>query len=66
MNIYEWHCWFAWYPVRLVYEINEGNGYSWADSGNYAWWCWVECCCHSEIAPNGDLTEWWEYREITK
>lgn len=37
-----WRRWFAWYPVRLSYEINESPGYSWVDSGNYAWLRWIE------------------------
>lgn len=43
MNIRGWRRWYAWYPVRLSSEVNEGNGYSYADTGNYAWLRIVEC-----------------------
>lgn len=45
---YEWSPWRAWYPVRLV-------------SGELALG-WVECRAHGVVAPNGDLTDWYEFR----
>lgn len=35
--------------------------FAWYPCAGY-WLRWVECRVHGEVAPNGDLTEWWEYR----
>jgi hypothetical protein len=37
-----WHRWFAWRPVPLLYEINECPGFSWVPSGHLAWMQYVE------------------------
>jgi hypothetical protein len=45
---YEWSRWFAWWPVR-------------ADDGRILWLRRVMVRAHGEIAPNGDLTDWYEF-----
>lgn len=37
----EWHRWWAWHPVKISTEVDEGNGYSWSDAG-WVCWRWVE------------------------
>lgn len=69
----EWNRWFAWFPVRLFYEVNECPGFSYADSGNRAWLRYVErrrqwnCrpaqTCGGQVY--GRVREWWEYRSTT-
>jgi hypothetical protein len=56
-NAQDWHPWFAWYPVRLW---RFGDDYWRAPR---AWLRRVECRIVGAIAPNGDLTDYWEYRE---
>jgi len=48
MNRYIWHRGFAWYPVCA--------------NGRRVWLRWVETRIVGHVAPNGDLTEAWEYR----
>jgi hypothetical protein len=57
VNRYEWHPWFAWFPV-FIYRPHPVP----FPQPLLAWCRWVECRVHGEVAPNGDLTEWWEYR----
>lgn len=70
MNDYDWHLWFAWYPVRL-WRGQAGPAVSWRprfyppSAVGYVWLRYLECRIHGEIAPNGDLTDWWEYREAS-
>lgn len=45
---YDWSDWFAWYPVRMP----DG----WPSVG------WVQVRAHAVIAPEGDLTDRYEYR----
>jgi hypothetical protein len=45
---YDWSRWFAWYPVRKT-------------NGRLAMG-WLQVRAHGEIAPNGDLTDWVEFR----
>jgi len=51
MNEYTWTSWFAWYTVKLI-------------DGGYTRFRWVERRHIGAIAPNGDLTDYWEYRTI--
>lgn len=62
MNRYDWHPWFAWYRVPLWTEINEGQGKYWTTNGDHAWLSTIECRIRGAVAPNGDLTEYWQYR----
>jgi len=55
MNPYAWHKWFAWYPV-LAYDTRRPIG------ARKKWLCWVETRVVGHVAPNGDMTEAWEYR----
>lgn len=60
MNRYDWQRWFAWYPVVVdAYEVNE------IVNGKMRYrvrFRWVERRIRGEVAPNGDLTDWWQYR----
>jgi hypothetical protein len=48
MNRYDWHRWFAWYPV----EVN----------GKRTFLRWVKRRLRGALAPNGDLADgYWEY-----
>lgn len=64
VNRYDWNPWFAWYPVALVGEVHEGPGrdVSYFPIGRHAWLRWIECRIVGAVAPNGDLTGYWEYR----
>lgn len=61
MNRYSWRPWFAWYPVKWYVPVNEGNGWSRTYNGRL-WMRWIECRHVGAVAPNGDLTDYWEYR----
>lgn len=52
----DWELWFAWYPVRLYVD-----GDNWK-SAPKVWLRWIECRIVGAVAPNGDITEYWEYR----
>lgn len=49
-NRYAWRPWFAWYPVHAP---------------GLTWLRWVERRIRGAIAPNGDLTDFWECRVPT-
>jgi hypothetical protein len=36
-DLFEWHRWFAWYPVQLIREYNVGEIHT-----RWAWFEWVE------------------------
>lgn len=48
-NDYDWFPYFAWWPVRV--------------SGELIWLQWVMCRHVGAIAPDDDLTDYWEYRK---
>jgi hypothetical protein len=54
LNRYDWHPWFAWYPVRL---------YSDGMSGGRVWLRWIECRIIGAVAPDGSPAEFWEFRK---
>lgn len=37
--------------------------FAWHPAAGF-WLCWVECRVVGAVAPNGDLTEFWEYRAM--
>lgn len=50
---YPWRRWFAWYPIK------RGTGWG---GPLWFWLGWIWWKPHGEVAPNGDLTDWIEYR----
>lgn len=48
---YDWTQWFAWFPVRAI-------------DGRLKWLRTVDVRAHGEIAPNGDLTDRYEFRSV--
>jgi len=54
-NEYGWNRWFAWYPIRL---------YACGRMGRLVWLRWIEYRHCGAVAPNGDLTDYWEYRAL--
>lgn len=42
------------------------NEYEWHPYFAWRRLRWVERRLHGEVAPNGDLTGWWEYREMCR
>lgn len=62
-SAFDWRPWFAWRPVKLLYEINESPGYSYVDSGNWAWLYWIERRLQRQIIPDGRYIYWHEHRE---
>lgn len=59
MNHYDWHPWFVWYPKWIHFERKVGAA---GGLGRFIWLRRVECRIRGAIAPNGDLTDYWEYR----
>lgn len=56
MNVYRWHLWFAWYPVKIdayrAEEIRKG-------AMRYRVWArWIEC--RARIGEDGRKI--WDYR----
>ena len=61
MNAYSWQRWFAWYPVRVFVLKGLGDH---SDLYDVVWFKWVERRHVGAVAPNGDLTDYWEYRRL--
>lgn len=62
MNTYDWHPWFAWYPVDVdVYEVRDIRR---GKTRYKVWLRWVERKIVGAVAPDGDLTDYREYRPL--
>jgi hypothetical protein len=64
-NEYDWRRWFAWRPVRLYVQttVHDSLGaFPGGHLGEKVWLRWIERRHVGAVAPNGDLTDYWEYR----